>query len=211
MHSVGSSIPAGNQNIAETLSPETPGRALRCGVLETDDDGLYFDSTFRAHLSRGRRMEPEALLSAEAFRAMSIAAKALSGAFEEVLEKHGITYPQFGTMKWLRDSGTEGTQLNQIAAWLGRTPRTVTGLVDGLEALGLVERVPDPTDRRAVIARLTSKGEQVAEAATRAHQAGFRQLMGTLSDEEKRQLRHISLKLLAAADDMAEKKRNVRG
>lgn len=40
--------------------------------------------------------------------------------------------------------------------------------VDYLEARGYVERVPDPTDRRAKLVRLTGRGRQVAHVAEAA-------------------------------------------
>jgi DNA-binding MarR family transcriptional regulator len=45
---------------------------------------------------------------------------------------------------------------------LGVTARNVTGLVDALQRDGLVERLPYPNDRRAVLVRLTPAGERVS-------------------------------------------------
>jgi len=56
------------------------------------------------------------------------------------------------------------------------TPRNVTGLVDGLEADGLVARAAHPTDRRATLVSLTPRGAEVA-AAMRRDQDGFAQLL----------------------------------
>jgi DNA-binding MarR family transcriptional regulator len=47
-------------------------------------------------------------------------------------------------------------------------PTTVTLAVDQLEKAGLVRRVPHPTDRRTILARLTSEGDQMAERASDA-------------------------------------------
>ena len=71
--------------------------------------------------------------------------------------------------------------------------------MDALEAQGLVERMPDPNDRRAVIARLTPAGLEKAAAAQLINKADLKRVMGSLSPEEKLQLRHLTLKLLAAA------------
>jgi DNA-binding MarR family transcriptional regulator len=64
----------------------------------------------------------------------------------------------------------------QLSQALHCTPRNVTDLVDALEASGLAARGPHPTDRRATLVRLTSRGE--AEAAQM--QVGFQLLAGTL-------------------------------
>lgn len=48
-----------------------------------------------------------------------------------------------------------------LADALGVAPRTVTGLVDGLEETGFVTREPHPTDRRATLVTLTARGRRL--------------------------------------------------
>lgn len=50
---------------------------------------------------------------------------------------------------------TEGVTPGEVASSLGLTRGAVTQLVDGLRAAALVESVPNPTDRRSRILRLT--------------------------------------------------------
>ncbi len=50
------------------------------------------------------------------------------------------------------------TRMSDIALDLGVTARTITTMVDALEREGLVERVPDPNDRRAISLVLTDTG-----------------------------------------------------
>jgi DNA-binding MarR family transcriptional regulator len=50
-----------------------------------------------------------------------------------------------------------------LAEALAVTPRNVTALVDGLEADGLVRRVPHSTDRRITLVELTGDSDQIAE------------------------------------------------
>ena len=58
--------------------------------------------------------------------------------------------------------------LGQVSKVLLVHPTTVTMAVDQLEKAGLVRRVPHPTDRRIILARLTSDGDQIAERASAA-------------------------------------------
>jgi DNA-binding MarR family transcriptional regulator len=51
------------------------------------------------------------------------------------------------------------TRMSDIALDVGVTARTITTMVDALERDGLVERLPDPLDRRAISLRLTENGE----------------------------------------------------
>jgi DNA-binding MarR family transcriptional regulator len=52
----------------------------------------------------------------------------------------------------------QGSRLSDLAAQAQVTKQTASLLVAALEREGLVERIPDPTDRRARLIRLTQKG-----------------------------------------------------
>ena len=60
-----------------------------------------------------------------------------------------------------------GTRLTVVAARAGMTHQAVGELVAELETRGLVERVPDPSDGRARLIRLTPGGRRVVRAAVR--------------------------------------------
>lgn len=61
-----------------------------------------------------------------------------------------------------REDATKPLRLSQLAEALHIVPRSATEVVDALEDKGLVERSPDPDDRRAVCLRLTADGRRVA-------------------------------------------------
>ncbi|MBX3275971.1 MAG: MarR family transcriptional regulator [Sandaracinaceae bacterium] len=52
----------------------------------------------------------------------------------------------------------EGTRLGVLAERLGVTKQAVTQLVDDMEAMGVLERVPDPTDGRAKLVVFADDG-----------------------------------------------------
>ena len=52
----------------------------------------------------------------------------------------------------------DGLRLTQLAAKVGTTKQAVAQLVNELEQMGIVERVPDPTDGRAKLIRWTRAG-----------------------------------------------------
>lgn len=52
----------------------------------------------------------------------------------------------------------EGTRLTEIASRVGVSKQAVSQWVKELEAFGVLERVPDPEDRRARLVRFCSKG-----------------------------------------------------
>jgi DNA-binding MarR family transcriptional regulator len=152
-----------------------------------------------------------AMSAVEAIRSMVIAGKVTYAGFEDQLGELAISHQQYRTMMCISYAGEGGTQLHPIAEWLGVTPRNVTGLVDALEAQGLVERVPDPHDRRAVIARLTPTGEAKTKKARAIHEVALQRVMGSLTEEERLQLRHLSLKVLAAAEAVLAERRKSNG
>jgi DNA-binding MarR family transcriptional regulator len=57
----------------------------------------------------------------------------------------------------------QGIRLTALADAALLTKQSMGYLVDELEARGYVERVPDPTDRRAKVVRLTARGQEVED------------------------------------------------
>jgi DNA-binding MarR family transcriptional regulator len=68
----------------------------------------------------------------------------------------GLTLPQYIVLSAVSDLGN-GTS-REIAAASDASPATVVGILDKLEAKGLVERARSTTDRRSVHTRLTETG-----------------------------------------------------
>jgi DNA-binding MarR family transcriptional regulator len=172
-----------------------------------DDGGFLYDTGFREILIRFAKADPETITRTEAMRALVMAGKHLGQLLEEAMGDIGIGHGQFKALMCIKNYGVSGTQMHSIAGYLNVTPRNVTGLVDGLEAAGLVERVPDPADRRATIVRMTPEGESVAQRGRRVSDTVVKRVLGILSDDEKLQLRHLSLKLLRAIDEESANRR----
>jgi DNA-binding MarR family transcriptional regulator len=91
-------------------------------------------------------------------------------------------------------------RLSELAARLDVTPRSATEVVDALAEHGLVERSPDPADRRAVRLVVTQRGGDVVTQIRAARQEVGRRAMGVLTDEERAQLRAVVTKLLDSLD-----------
>ncbi|MDO3700681.1 MarR family transcriptional regulator [Micromonospora sp. C28SCA-DRY-2] len=83
----------------------------------------------------------------------------------------------YGLLLWLRRC--DSIRLTDLAARLGIGKGTLSRQINGLEALGLVRRDPDPTDRRAAQLSLTDQGRQRFDAARSAR---LRQFRRTLED-----------------------------
>ena len=68
------------------------------------------------------------------------------------------------------------------------TSGTMTNRVDRLAARGLVERLPDPHDRRGVLVRLTPQGRSAVDGAFEALLDAERQLLADLPAADRTRL-----------------------
>lgn len=59
----------------------------------------------------------------------------------------------------------EGSHISAIAGRAGMTKQAMGQLAKELEAKGLIQRVPDPDDKRAVLLKFTEQGVQFLETA----------------------------------------------
>jgi DNA-binding MarR family transcriptional regulator len=90
--------------------------------------------------------------------------------------------------------------MRELARRLGADPSNVTGLIDRLEARGLVERRPDPNDRRIKGLALTPAGASLRQRLFARLYSAPRSL-GELSQRDQRCLRDVLERILAASPD----------
>jgi DNA-binding MarR family transcriptional regulator len=84
---------------------------------------------------------------------------------------------------------------------LMRTSGGMTHLVDRLEREGLVERVPDPDDRRGVLVSLTRRGRAVVERVGPSHLETQRRMLAALTKQEQAELARLLRKLLIELEE----------
>ena len=85
----------------------------------------------------------------------------------------------------------DDTRITDLAEMLRIAPRSATEVADGLEQRGLVERRPDPRDRRAVILRPTGTGQRIRREIDAARAADSRELFAPLTAEDRAALARI--------------------
>lgn len=93
-------------------------------------------------------------------------------------------------------SKSDGLRLSAVAEALRIAPRSATDVVDGLEAKGLVQRVPDPQDRRAVCVKTTEQGRRTRAEIDKARRVNAEEFFGQLSATDRVALARILTKLL---------------
>src|SRR5262245_1064940 len=87
-------------------------------------------------------------------------------AVESSFAEHGLQVGEFDVLAALRRAGAPyAIKPSVLARIMLLSPAGMTSRLDRLEALGLVERRPDPDDRRSSAVVLTPKGFEVIEAA----------------------------------------------
>lgn len=90
----------------------------------------------------------------------------------------------------------EGSRLTNLARRANMSPQAMGELVDELEQLGYVVRRPDPTDRRAKLIVLTTKGHACIAAGIATIEGIEQRLTDRLGERGHRQLRSLLNKLL---------------
>ena len=96
---------------------------------------------------------------------------------------------------------TPGLRPTDLASRLRISPRSVTEVVDGLVEAGLLERTPDPRDRRAVSLDLTAEGQAQVRAIRQSREQVAGTLFDTLSAHDREQLQRILGSLVADGED----------
>jgi DNA-binding MarR family transcriptional regulator len=139
------------------------------------------------------RRAPENLgvLLREPFR---IASERLHDRFAE--RGHPDVRPPHGNVFQFLDDG--GTRVSVLAQRAQITKQSMAELVAHLEHHGYVERVPDPSDRRAKLVRATPRGKQVYAIAREFVAEVEREWTERLGEQKMRRLRELLEELNAA-------------
>ncbi|MET7359696.1 MarR family transcriptional regulator [Streptomyces sp. NPDC005562] len=107
--------------------------------------------------------------------------------YEEAAAGHALTGAQARVLGLL---SLEPMPMRRIAQKLKCEPSNITGIVDRLEARGLVERRPDAGDRRVKLAAPTDEGLSVARSLRESLDFA-REPLAELSREERVVLRGL--------------------
>jgi DNA-binding MarR family transcriptional regulator len=93
----------------------------------------------------------------------------------------------------------EPQRMGNIAGFLGSILSSATSLIDRLVEKGLVERMPDPSDRRVVVCALTPQGQEAIEQFWRIGRVRITELAEQLDPAELKDVVHAMELLHRAA------------
>lgn len=121
---------------------------------------------------------------------MFIAARAAADRIFRAVHDAGFDDVTIAQSRLMMGIDPGGTRLSVLAARAQIAKQTATALVDKLEQAGYVERVPDPTDGRARLVRMTPRAEAalpIARAEEDRIEAEWQAHLGTQRMEQLRQ------------------------
>jgi DNA-binding MarR family transcriptional regulator len=118
-------------------------------------------------------------------------------AVDRAVAPFGLTHAQYAVLSSLRGLTATGDRPSQrrLAAYTGLEPIYVSKLVRALERSGLVARVRDPADARAMQLALTDHGTEVVDRAIEVVRALNRELTAALGGPDSPDVRRLGTAL----------------
>ncbi|MFG2647306.1 MarR family winged helix-turn-helix transcriptional regulator [Streptomyces sp. NPDC048436] len=126
----------------------------------------------------------------------------LSKGMKRVFVEYDLEFAEFDVLATLRRVGaphelTAGGLLKTAMVTSG----AITNRLDKLERKGLIERHPDPSDRRAIRVRLTDAGRELVDRAVVDHVTNEERMLAALSADDRRALDGALRRLLVSLGD----------
>jgi len=156
----------------------------------SDRDDAQGDAAYRAQLE-ARKHESTLQLLFKAARLLD------EEALRRVAAKPGSVRLRRSHTSLLPHIDLAGTRVTELAERLGVTKQAASQLVDDLEQLGVLTRVPDPEDARARRVVFTELGRRGLLEGLSVLRALERELAGKIGTKKMQQLRAALLALLA--------------
>ena len=121
---------------------------------------------------------------------------------EETLAETGLSHGEWGLLGHLALAGRPYRDSpGALARKEGLSSGAMTNRLDRLEAAGLVRRLPNPDDRRALVVELTEQGRDVWRRSVDVQAAKEAAVASALSARELAQLNRLLRKILLTLDD----------
>ncbi len=115
--------------------------------------------------------------------------------FAPRLEQLGLTLRMWGALNVL--ASEDGITQQRLGGSAGIDPSSMVGTIDELEARGLVERGPHPSDRRAHALHLTEAGHRTLAEGRLVARDAQDELLAALDADEREQLHSLLMRVVA--------------
>ncbi|WP_270567017.1 MarR family winged helix-turn-helix transcriptional regulator [Clostridium beijerinckii] len=110
-----------------------------------------------------------------------------------IIKEGGLTYSQFGVLEVLYHKGD--LRVSEILEKTLSTGGNMTVVIDNLAKDNLIERRPDPNDRRASLISISEKGRKLMSGLFPKHVDNLSEIFSPLNIEEKKSLINTLKKL----------------
>lgn len=124
---------------------------------------------------------------------LGVAMRRISKIYAEALEGHAITPPQLFLLSCLQ--ANDGQKPRDLAEQVCLDASSLTGLLDRTEKVGLIERRPDPEDRRALRIYLTANGQKalagLSDVVSEVQCRIEREFFAEYTDEQREMFRQM--------------------
>ncbi len=147
-----------------------------------------------------RHQDDDLLLEQQLCFALTVASRSVVGAYKPVLEKLGLTHPQYLVMLCLWESAPR--TLRNISEALAQAPATVSPLLRRLEEAGFITRQRVDGNERSLAVGLTPAGAALRQQAL-AVPGTMMQRLG-LTRDQVAELHRSMMALIAATEDVRE-------
>lgn len=108
--------------------------------------------------------------------------------FKAELAPFGVTPGQYAVLRCLWDENAQTAR--KLAERLALDGSTITGILDRMEHKGLIEKLADPKDRRALQVMLTENGSKLQEPLSEAIQNANQKALLSLDEMQVGTLKH---------------------
>jgi MarR family transcriptional regulator, lower aerobic nicotinate degradation pathway regulator len=121
--------------------------------------------------------------------------------FLQETEAHGITPVQYAALQSVANS--PGIDQRTLAGSIGLDTSTIAGVVDRLEARGLLVRGASPTDRRVRLLTLTDQGQTLVGAVVPDMQKAQQRILAPLPKAERAEFMRMLRTLVTANNELS--------
>jgi DNA-binding MarR family transcriptional regulator len=126
---------------------------------------------------------------------------------DETLEEHGLSYGEWSVLSSLTWAPENRRTAGELASKVELSSAAMTNRLDRLEGAGLIRRLPDPNDRRAVQVELTDEGHALYARAVETQAAKESIIAAALDSKQQEQLNDLLRRLMLEFESREPKKR----
>lgn len=138
----------------------------------------------------------------EAWTGLVSLALLMPGRLEQPLRQHGLTLFEYLTLSHISEAPERVMRMSELAYLANGSLSRLSNVVARFEQRGLVERLPDPDDRRVTLVHLLDEGFALVVAAAPTHVESVRRLvLDRISAADQRALARIAGRLRGMPGD----------